>query len=144
MIAGFRGEIIGLARLYKRMAEIDKKAEAAAWRSLSIAAVAIHRDAVLSIQNGPKTGHTYGKHTASAPGQPPASDTGNLVSKTRIIPNRKGSYILVIASTPYAAALEFGARASATRDAMEPRPFMMPAFLKNQNLAKESLGTFWQ
>lgn len=34
------------------------------------------------ILNRPGTGKTYGKHTASAPGEPPAPDTGNLRAQT--------------------------------------------------------------
>ena len=44
-------------------------------------------EAIKSIMQGPKTGRIYEKynprrtHRASAPGQAPASDTGNLVSQ---------------------------------------------------------------
>ena len=47
----------------------------------------IRGEAIRSIQTGPKSGRTYEKynprrtHKASAPGQAPASDTGNLVSQ---------------------------------------------------------------
>ena len=50
----------------------------------------IRAEAVKSIQSGAKSGIVYQKynprrqHRASAPGQAPASDTGNLVSKIRV------------------------------------------------------------
>lgn len=68
-------------------------------------------------------GKMYGTHQASAPGQPPAVDTGALLGSIRVeFPDDNTSKI--IAGTPYAAALEFG------RDdgSIAERPFMRPGF----------------
>jgi hypothetical protein len=57
----------------------------------------IRAEAIKSIQTGSKSGVMYQmynprrEHRASAPGQAPASDTGNLVSK--IIVNQKSKNI---------------------------------------------------
>jgi hypothetical protein len=50
----------------------------------------IRGEAIKSIQSGSKTGRTYKRynptrtHRASAPGEAPASDTGNLVSNIMV------------------------------------------------------------
>ena len=86
-----------------------------------------------SIRSG-GTGITYEKynprrqHTASAPDEPPASDTGFLINSISSRVRKKDKEVIgqVIASAPYAPHLEFG-----TRD-IRPRPFMQPALEKNR------------
>lgn len=63
-------------------------------------------------------------HQASAPGEPPASDTGRLVNSINSYLNGSELYSFVIAglgSVKYALMLEFGTRK------MAARPFMQPA-----------------
>jgi HK97 gp10 family phage protein len=81
------------------------------------------------------TGRTYEKyeprrtHTASAPNQPPASDTGFLVSQITMNVDVKSNGTVVgqiISSAPYSKALEFGTTQ------MTERPFMQPALEKNR------------
>lgn len=79
---------------------------------------------------GPKTGRIYrvsrtGKlHQASAPGQAPAIDTGNLVNSLQH--ERVGEEdARTFTNTEYAAHLEFGTAK------MAPRPFMVPAMMKS-------------
>ncbi len=81
------------------------------------------------------TGRTYEKyeprrtHTASAPNQPPASDTGFLVSQITMDVDVKSNGTVVgqiISSAPYSKALEFGTTQ------MTERPFMQPALEKNR------------
>ena len=65
------------------------------------------------------------EHRASAPGEAPASDTGNLVSK--IIVNQISQDITSVESNAnYSAYLEYGT------SKMEARPFMLPAFEKSK------------
>ena len=82
------------------------------------------------------TGRTYQKynprrtHTASAPNQPPASDTGFLVANITMNVRKKSNGVVigqVISSAPYSEALEFGTTT------MTERPFMQPALQKNKN-----------
>ena len=98
--------------------------------------------ATLMVQNTAKesitkggTGRLYQKyeprrsHRASAPNQPPASDTGFLVSQITMNVDKKadGSVIgQVISAAPYSAHLEFGTTN------MTERPFMQPALEKNR------------
>ena len=66
---------------------------------------------------------------ASAPNNPPATDTGFLVSQITMDVDVKanGSVVgQIISSAPYSKALEFGTVN------MQPRPFMQPALMKNK------------
>ena len=81
------------------------------------------------------TGRTYEKyeprrtHTASAPNQPPASDTGFLASNITMDVDVKANGTVVgqiISSAPYSKHLEFGTVN------MTERPFMQPALQKNK------------
>ena len=92
----------------------------------------IRGEAIKSIQTGPKSGRLYEKynpkrtHRASAPGQSPASDTGNLVRNIKV--NQKNKDVAEVQSNaPYSAFLEFGT------SKMLPRPFLFPAFEKSKN-----------
>jgi len=91
----------------------------------------IRGEAIKSIQSGAKSGIVYEKynprrsHRASAPGQAPASDTGNLVSKIMVKQKTK-NITNVESNADYSAFLEYGT------SKMEPRPFMLPAFEKSK------------
>ena len=91
----------------------------------------IRTEAIKSIQTGAKSGVMYQKynprreHRASAPGQAPASDTGNLVSKI-IVKQKTKNVVNVESNADYSAFLEYGT------SKMEARPFMLPAFEKSK------------
>ena len=97
----------------------------------------VRNEAVLLIMNPPKTGRIYRRrgveHQASAPGEAPASDHGasGLAGRIRTSYNIAGLAGTVIASTDYAAALEYGTQR------IEPRPYMRPA-LANRREAIEA------
>ena len=86
----------------------------------------IRGEAIKSIQSGPKSGRVYEKynprrtHKASAPGEAPASDTGNLVRNIRVVQENK-DLIKVESSASYSQFLEFGT------SKMLARPFLFPA-----------------
>jgi len=68
-------------------------------------------------------------HTVSKPLDPPANDTGFLVSQItmNVKPQPNGSVVgQIISSAPYSAALEFGTTQ------MTERPFMQPALEQNK------------
>ena len=91
----------------------------------------IRGEAIRSIQTGPKSGRVYEKynprrtHRASAPGQAPASDTGNLVSQIRVRQENK-DLIKVESNALYSSFLEFGT------SKMLARPFLFPATEKSR------------
>jgi len=86
----------------------------------------IRGEAIKSIQTGPKSGRTYEKynprrtHKASAPGQAPASDTGNLVRNIRVRQVDVDN-VAVESNAFYSSFLEFGT------SKMLARPFLFPA-----------------
>jgi HK97 gp10 family phage protein len=81
-----------------------------------------------SILSGAKSGRQYfingARHTASAPGQPPANVTGALVKSIKVNKERNKSVIKI--EKNYAVFLEFGT------SKMRPRPFIIPAFMKTK------------
>ena len=83
----------------------------------------------------PGSGRTYKRrtvsHRASAPGQPPASDTGRLASSIAVAILGGGDVVCVSAGggiVNYAVHLEYGT------ERMEERPFMRPSL--NERLPK--------
>ena len=96
-----------------------------------------------SIARDPKTGETYQKynprrsHTASAPGEPPATDTGFLISSiSNTVDVEAGDLVgKIIVSAPYAASLEFGTLN------MAPRPYLQPALNENAEKINEIFKT---
>jgi len=97
----------------------------------------IRGEAIKSIQQGAKSGIVYEKynprrsHRASAPGEAPASDTGNLVSKI-LIKQKDKNNTQVESGANYSAFLEYGT------SKMQPRPFMLPAFEKSKKPIAEA------
>ena len=110
-------------------------------------AFAIQASAVENVQRGAKTGIVYDKgkgitHQASAPGESPASDTGNLAS--RLLSNKAVEFtngnleatigIHNLSATPYARRLELGdvfGPLAAGVGRIQARPYMRPAYDTN-------------
>ncbi len=102
------------------------KAEKHVGDAVNATGLELRGDIVKAYQRGPASGMTYEKynprrtHTASAPGQAPATDTGRLASSVDF--KRDGPMIATVGSTvAYAAMLEFGTSRIA------PRPAWVPA-----------------
>jgi HK97 gp10 family phage protein len=91
----------------------------AASRGVLKACHLLRNEALDLILREPKTGRQYGRHTASAPGEAPASDTGRLVQSIRV--EHKGLQGSVIVGADYGLFLERGT------SRMSPRPFMTRA-----------------
>ena len=95
-------------------------------RTLGKAGMMVRNTAVQSILSGGKSGKVYEKynprrtHKASAPGEAPASDTGNLVRNIRVVQENK-DLIKVESNASYSQFLEFGT------SKMLARPFLFPA-----------------
>lgn len=71
-----------MAKVTVDLQAFDKMSDAAAEAGLRGALGKGEAILKADILNRPGTGRIYGKHQASAPGQPPAPDTGNLRSNT--------------------------------------------------------------
>ena len=139
-------------------AAVDRAVE----RSVEGAAQLIANDMRTSIARGPKTGRIYTTyfrrnrttgaifpfgqrvpHQASAPGEPPATDTGRLVGA--IATEARGSTAVIEVRAIYARWLEYGTRH------MAARPFMIPAVERNRQRVRDliraavaSAATQWQ
>ena len=94
----------------------------------------------MSIQRGGKSGIVYQRyspkrtHRSSAPGEPPASDTGFLVNniKRKMDMDKLGGEIRSRAA--YSKYLEYGT------SKMMPRPFMFPALEKHRGKIKTRIN----
>lgn len=117
----------------KLNAVLDNEVKTEAKKRMERATKLVRGAAISDVQRGVKSGTTYEKykprrtHTASAPGQAPATDTGQLVSSISTRVKTEGRKVIgeIVADAPYAQALEFGTRK------MMARPFMQPALSKN-------------
>jgi len=98
-----------------------------------------------SIASGDKTGKIYSRrgveHQASAPGEPPATDTGELIASGRAGAEMgpSGPEGIVEWTAPHAVHLEYGTRK------MAARPFANPAVERNRgriaDLLRQALAT---
>lgn len=106
---------------------------AAASRAVRGTAMDVLADAQEAIQTGEKSGKQTKNHRASAPGQAPATDTGNLVISGAVDVGADGLTATVTFSSEYAEDLELGTVR------MAPRPFLAPAVEKNREAFVDAL-----
>ena len=122
-------QVKGIKEALKSLKALEKDLQEPFREVIKGGAQLIRGEAIKSIQTGPKSGRTYEKynprrtHKASAPGQAPASDTGNLVSQIMSVADGKDT--LVESRAEYSKFLEFGT------SKMLPRPFLFPASEKS-------------
>ena len=112
-------------------------------QELVIGANDIRNDIIKSMARGEKTGIVYtrkgGKtHRASAPGESPAVDSGELI-RSIIFDTKKLEIEVGAAGAPHAEPLEFGAKYKSGR-VMEPRPFLAPAVDNNKDEIIRNVG----
>ena len=123
-------KVSNLKKVLSQMDKLEKDMEIPFQEIVKGGGQLIRGEAIKSIQTGAKSGVMYQKynprreHRASAPGQAPASDTGNLVSKI-IVKNNKDE-VRVQSNANYSKFLEFGT------SKMLARPFMFPAKEKSK------------
>jgi len=92
----------------------------------------IRTEAVNLIQKGAKSGKVYKRynpareHISSAPGQAPASDTGNLVRNLKVV-QVNPDVTQVVSNAIYSKELEMGT------SKMRARPFLFPAYKMSQD-----------
>ena len=93
----------------------EKKLLKKTLQSAGAEVAAVARALIRRSQGG---GRKYGKHTASAPGQPPASLSGELAASIKVRPWRSGEGVTIRDTQFYALFLEAGARGGGgnTRD----------------------------
>ncbi|MEK9769604.1 MAG: HK97-gp10 family putative phage morphogenesis protein [Betaproteobacteria bacterium] len=109
-----------------------KKVVDAVKREVARGAANVRNDAARSIQSAPRGGEAYVRYNpnrtgrASAPGEPPATDTGFLVSNISFQIGFDGLSADIISQAPYSTDLEFGT------SKMGARPFLVPALEENK------------
>lgn len=139
-MSGIDLKISNLQSFNRKMEKVlDKGVRKEAIKRMERATSIVRGTAINDIQRGVKSGETYEKyrprrtHIASAPGQAPATDTGQLVSSISTRVKTAGRKVIgeIVADAPYAEALEFGTRN------MMARPFMQPALQKNTRKIKK-------
>ena len=127
-----------LKKVLSQLNRLDKDLETPFQEIVKGGGHLIRAEAIKSIQTGAKTGIVYQKynprrqHRASAPGQAPASDTGNLVSKI-IVKQKSKNVTQVESGADYSKFLEYGT------SKMEPRPFMFQAFEKSRQPIEQAV-----
>lgn len=103
------------------LAALERIAEEKAVKGIQRAALAGEAITKANLSR-PGTGRIYGKHQASAPGEPPAVDTGRLrnatQADTQVRRDSDGIVGRVVANAEYAHALEVGT------ERIAPRPFL--------------------
>ena len=134
-----RVEIDGLSQLLGQLKDLGEDADTIMLETITDLVTDTHQFATDGIAGPPKSGRTYQKydprrtHTASAPGQYPASDTGRLLGSVRMILPSAGRMIGEVGtSVDYGAFLEFGT------SRMAARPWLLPSFIRaKQNVERE-------
>lgn len=124
----------GVKQVAVKLIEEKKKRDANVMRAIKLASYMVQATARKSILRDPKTGIVYGKHQASAPGEAPASDTGNLARNIIVLADERTHMSYVVSRAPYSAALEYGAVRNKDSEffTLAPRPFMRPALELNR------------
>ena len=112
-----------MAKVTLDMAAFDRLADGAAENGLRAALGEYERIMKTDVLNRVGAGERYGKHQASAPGEPPARDLGNLVANTNADPNIRedGNDAVgqVVANSAYALPLHSGTERIAARPFMD-------------------------
>jgi len=119
-------KVSGLAVFIRNKDEWIKKKKDQLAQALTESALVVQAEARQSILKGPKTGRVYVRrgrirHRASAPGQPPASDTGTLARSIVIDVDKDKMTASVGSNVKYAPFLELGT------SRMAARPFLKRA-----------------
>ena len=118
--------IEGSEKFIAAIAKIRRTAPEKLQQVLQAGAEETRNMAVRSIQASQSQGRIYQRrsveHTASKPGKPPNTDTGNLVSNITVQKIEKGFDVGSRQGAPYGLWLEFGT------SKMLPRPWLAPAF----------------
>ena len=131
-------KVSNIKKALKQLKTLQKDLEPDFQEIVKGGAQLIRGEAIKSIQSGAKSGIVYEKynprrtHRASAPGEAPASDTGNLVSKIIVRQDGKDK-TNVESNAHYSAYLEYGT------SKMEPSPFMFPAFEKSRQPIEQAV-----
>lgn len=131
-------EVVGLVEVVKALETYGQRASKQIADAIELTALDVEADAKKSINRGTKSGRTYEKfkprrtHRASAPGEAPAGDTGELARRITAEKERELRWS-VGADLPYGRYLEFGTMKIAER------PWLRPAIERNRGLFRKRI-----
>lgn len=121
-------------RVAAHLDRLLKDVEARVGEALAEGALLVAATARNTIQSGNRGGRLYQRHgiahIASAPGEPPAEQSGQLSDSINVEQDDQQTAHHVTVGAPYAAALEFGSVH------LLPRPFLRPALEINRDRIK--------
>jgi len=122
-------QVIGLDKLTKRLQSMPPDSTREVKKAIATSAFMVEATAKRAIAQGKKSGKVYKRrgvfHRASAAGEPPATDTGRLISSISHQAFLDGLQVLVGTATKYGKFLEFGTHRIAAR------PWLFPALKQN-------------
>lgn len=139
MTRGVTFKLKGDKALERKLKKYVKSAPKVIDALLAKAAFHTHNVAVTSIQNSPATGEVYTRgnitHRASAPGEAPATDTGQLVQNITVKKEDIMHYTVGSRKdAPHGFWLEFGT------SRMDARPWLTPAYQQGKKKLNEDIA----
>jgi HK97 gp10 family phage protein len=139
---GLQVAITGLTQFAAEMKRIDERIDNKVSQAIARTTLRIETTAKRKIQRGPASGEVYElynprrTHQASAPEQPPMSDTGRLASSIEhFIGPKEG---VVFTRVDYGRFLEYGT------SKMQPRPWLFPSLEENRRYFQEQMAEAFQ
>ena len=135
-----KATVVGSVEIQANLNKISTAAKQLISHAVFKGVADVESEAKKSIQRGGKSGIVYQRyspkrtHRSSAPGEPPASDTGYLVNniKRRMDSDKLGGEVRSRAD--YSKYLEYGT------SKMMPRPYMFPALEKHRGKIKTRIN----
>ncbi len=129
-MAPLRLTVVNADEVAKELGKFGPKAERAMDAVIKRAVLRVSNRIVKTLQKGSRSGRSYPRpggsvHVASAPGEPPKSDTGFLAKHVKPTTTKSRGNVVsaaVVISAKYSALLEFGT------SRMKARPFVRPSF----------------
>jgi HK97 gp10 family phage protein len=113
-------------KILAKLGEVENVVQITVAQEVYLGAEDIRRHAITSIQAKESTGETYKrgniKHVASAPNNPPNTDTGRLVQSIGVNFEQSKMEAIVGTNLKYGRFLEVGTKK------ISPRPWLFPAF----------------
>lgn len=136
-MSGIKIDFLGATKLGRKLKEFQKISEQETIKAVKLSTLAVHGEAIKSINAHLSTGITYGRHTASKPGYPPNTDTGRLVGSIKWEFEDKGMVGIVGTNLDYGKMLEFGTSKIAER------PWLSRAYYEKQKEILELINNVY-
>lgn len=138
-VSAVEGKISGAGKLLARLGEVQNVVFIALNEEIEAGAMAIHSDAVKSVQEHQSDGRVYKRggveHTASEPGFAPNTDRGQLAQSIKFEIDRENLTAIVGTNLKYGAYLEMGTTN------IKARPWLFPAFEKNRDAIRKAVSS---